>query len=352
MRNPYYISFGKIPNQYLTRKVLIDEIVETLLADPIQEQAFKLTGLRGTGKTVTLTAIEREIENEDDWTIIDLISDSKMLNDLLSKLYDKNKSIADYVNTELDLSKFGIGISVSKEKSVESISYALEKIFERVKKKKQRVLITIDEARKTQEMVVFLQEIQKLMRKEYPVFIIITGLYEDIEKIENTDGLTFIYRAEKREMMPLNLTSMAANYKENLDITYEVAQEMAYITKGYAFCYQALGKYMWDAHATSITDEVLANLDEALRDMVYDKLWSELSATERKYLAFICQKDKMNVSELLELTKSNHSAWSVPRHELVKKGLIDTSSRGEIVSKLPRFMEYLTANHSEDLLQK
>ena len=56
-RNPYAISFGRIPNQYIRRSLLIDDIIDTLNSDIVQEQAFKLTGVRGCGKTVTLTAI-------------------------------------------------------------------------------------------------------------------------------------------------------------------------------------------------------------------------------------------------------------------------------------------------------
>ncbi len=61
-RNPYAISFGRVPTQYISRNLLIDDIVDTLNSDIVEEQAFKLTGIRGTGKTVTLTAIEKQIK--------------------------------------------------------------------------------------------------------------------------------------------------------------------------------------------------------------------------------------------------------------------------------------------------
>lgn len=49
-RNPYVISFGKIPTQYISRGILIDTIGESLESDIIEEQAYKLTGVKGTGK--------------------------------------------------------------------------------------------------------------------------------------------------------------------------------------------------------------------------------------------------------------------------------------------------------------
>ncbi len=41
-----------------------------------------------------------------------------------------------------------------------------------------------------------LQEFQILIREDLPVFLLVAGLYEDIEDVENTDGLTFFLRAE------------------------------------------------------------------------------------------------------------------------------------------------------------
>ena len=51
---------------------MIEDIIDILNSEPVEEQAFKLTGIRGTGKTVTLTAIERELKEDDKWIIVDL----------------------------------------------------------------------------------------------------------------------------------------------------------------------------------------------------------------------------------------------------------------------------------------
>ena len=64
-RSPYSISFGRIPNQYISRSLMIEDIIDILNADPVEEQAFKITGIRGTGKTVTLTAIEKELREDE-----------------------------------------------------------------------------------------------------------------------------------------------------------------------------------------------------------------------------------------------------------------------------------------------
>ena len=91
----------------------------------------------------------------------------------------------------LNLSAFGIGLNISRKSPAESIDAALEAILTEIKRKHKRVLIVIDEARKTEALVDFIQEFQILIRRDFPIFLVVAGLYEDIESIENTDGLTF-----------------------------------------------------------------------------------------------------------------------------------------------------------------
>ena len=340
-RNPYAISFGRIPNQFIGRDLLIDEIVETLNSDLAGEQAFKLTGIRGTGKTVTLTAIAKELRNSDDWIVVNLKPDGNITGDLVANLYSEVPFLTSFVDTSLNLSSFGIGINLSKTSPIASIDSALKKILKETAKRKKRILVAIDEARKTDAIIDFIQEFQILIREEFPIYLIIAGPYEDIEDIENTDGLTFFLRAEKYEMTPLSLKIIKADYKETLKLPDETAELLANMTKGYAFAYQAFGKYMWDSKRDKISEMVLAQVDEALSQKVYNKIWSELTPKDQWFLSFIVQKDTMKASELLELTKTKHNEWSEPRKRLIEKGVIDGSVRGVISLRLPRFREYV-----------
>lgn len=340
-RNPYFISFGRIPTQYISRGVTLDSIIETLDSNPVEEQAFKLTGMRGTGKTVTLTAIEREVRERDDWIVVGLKSNGNITEDLVVELYSQVPFVTEFVDAELNLTKFGIGVNVSKKSPAASITHALREILKIIKKNNKKVLITIDEARRTNAMVDFIQEFQIMIREDLPVYIIVAGLYEDIESIENTDGLTFFLRATKYEMTPLNFTRVKSDYEKTLGVSSQVAEEMAIITKGYPFAYQALGKYMWDEKADTVTEEVLMRLDEVLAEKVYDKVWSELSPTDCMYMDFLAQKDEMSATELLETMNKKHNEWSEPRKRLKEKGLIDVSTRGIIKMRLPRIKEYV-----------
>lgn len=340
-RNPYVISFGRIPTQYISRSLLIDNLIETLNSDIVEEQAFKLTGIRGTGKTVTLTALEKELRADDKWIVVDLKSNSSITSDLVANLYSEVPFLTNFVDTKLNLSAFGIGLNLSKKSPIASLDIALKRLLREVRRKKKRVLVTIDEVRKTDAIVDFIQEFQILIREELPIYLIAAGLYDDIESVENTDGLTFFLRATKYDMTPLNIGVIRENYKETLHLPQETAETLARMTKGYAFAYQAFGKYMWDSGGKEITDMVLAQVDEALSEKVYEKIWSELSKRDRWFLSFIVQKETMSVEELLKITKKKHNEWSEPRKRLIEKGIIDGSIRGEISLRLPRFKEFV-----------
>lgn len=341
MRNPYVISFGRIPTQYISRRVLISDIIDALESDIIEEQAYKLTGVRGTGKTVTLTEIEKKIRENDNWIVVGVKSNGNIIEDIIANLYSSVPFLTSFVDANLNLTKFGIGLNLSNKSPVASLDYALKTILREVDRKGMRVLITIDEARKTKHMVDFIQEFQILIREELPVFLIAAGLYEDVESIENAEGLTFFLRAAKYEMTPLNHIFIRNDYEKTLNVSREVAEKMATITKGYALAYQALGKYMWDLNAQDITEEVLALLDEALAEKVYRKIWSELAPRDKWFLEYIVKKDKMSATELLEMTNKKHNEWSEPRKRLTEKGIIDTKIRGQIIVCLPRLKEFV-----------
>lgn len=341
MRNPYVISFGRIPTQYISRRVLISDIIDALESDIIEEQAYKLTGVRGTGKTVTLTEIEKKIRENDNWIVVGVKSNGNIIEDIIANLYSSVPFLTSFVDANLNLTKFGIGLNLSNKSPVASLDYALKTILREVDRKGMRVLITIDEARKTKHMVDFIQEFQILIREELPVFLIAAGLYEDVESIENAEGLTFFLRAAKYEMTPLNHIFIRNDYEKTLNVSREVAEKMATITKGYAFAYQALGKYMWDLNAQDITEEVLALLDEALAEKVYRKIWSELAPRDKWFLGYIVKKDKMSATELLKMTNKKHNEWSEPRKRLTEKGIIDTKIRGQIIVCLPRLKEFV-----------
>ena len=340
-QNPYAISFGRIPHQYISRDVMLSSITEALDSNFTDERAFKLTGIRGTGKTVMLSAIEKQLRTESKWIICDIKPGGNIIEDIVSQLYGEVPFIKEYIDANINLSAFGTGINLGSKKTPLSLDTILKKLLREIAKKNKRVLIVIDEVRKTDALVDFIQEFQILIREDLPIYLIIAGLYEDIECIENTEGLTFFLRAEKYEMTPLNTAIIREDYKKTIGLDNDTAEELAKMTKGYAFAYQAFGKYMWESDDKTINGMVLAQVDDALAQKVYNKIWSELRPQDKWFLNFIVKKDSMSVQELLDITSKKHGEWSNPRARLIEKGIITCPARGRISVSLPRFREFV-----------
>ena len=55
--NPFTLSFGKKPLQYISRLTETNQILESFCAEIPSNQIYMITGVRGSGKTVMMTNI-------------------------------------------------------------------------------------------------------------------------------------------------------------------------------------------------------------------------------------------------------------------------------------------------------
>ena len=67
-------------------------------------------------------------------------------------------------------------------------------------------------------MKVFANAFQIFVRQDLPVYLIMTGLYENIYELQNQKSLTFLYRAPKIQLQPLNIGTMTENYQKVFEL--------------------------------------------------------------------------------------------------------------------------------------
>ncbi len=338
--NPFSLMFGKEPTESIARDSQVMEITETFLSDNPPTMSYMLTGPRGYGKTVMLSMISNKIAQNQDWIVIDLNPNRDMLITLAAHLYESGDLKEHFIKSKLNLSAFGIGFSIESNPPISDIEVALEKMLTIVKKQGKKVLISIDEVTNNPEMRVFASSYQIMVRKNLPVFLIMTGLFENIRNLQNEDSLTFLYRMPRIELMPLNINSMKSKYKTIFDLTDEEALSMAAFTKGYPYAFQVLGYLRWN-HNVSL-DELTVDFDSIMEDNVYEKIWSMLSTGDRSVLIAIAQNGgSLKTKEILAETGNSSSSYSTYRNRLSKSGLIDTSEYGTAKLTLPRFEVFI-----------
>jgi hypothetical protein len=338
MSNPFSLTFGKSPLEMIPRVVQQQEITDMFSAEIINQQVYIITGLRGTGKTVLLNDIAKYYRNEDHWEVIELNSERDLLQSLASKLYDI-KGVKDaFVKAKIDVSALGIGVSAEDTFQYNDIESAIAKMLEVLKDKKKRLLITIDEVVNSKNMRIFASAFQIFVRQDYPIFLLMTGLLQNITNLQDEKSLTFLYRAPKIQLGSLNISAIKEKYKQVFELEDEEALELARYTKGYPFAFQVLGYMYWNNPSVP---NVMMDYKLYLYEMVYDKIWSELSKKDKKVCVAIAKSETGKIKEVREILKMTSNEFNPYNDRLKKKELILKSERGYCEFVLPFFKEYV-----------
>ena len=104
MNNPFTLSFGKKPLQYVSRISQTREIIDNFNAVEPSSQIYMLTGVRGSGKTVMMTGIANELKEMEEWVVVELNPTRDLLQSLAAKLYSQPEMHAHFVQARLDFS--------------------------------------------------------------------------------------------------------------------------------------------------------------------------------------------------------------------------------------------------------
>lgn len=110
MNNPFTLSFGKKPVQYISRIAQTERIIGDFTAEESPNQIYMITGVRGSGKTVMMTNIASEIrKRSDEWIVVELNPNRNLLQSLAAKIYAIPEMHAVFVKAKLDFSGIWIG---------------------------------------------------------------------------------------------------------------------------------------------------------------------------------------------------------------------------------------------------
>ena len=342
MKNPYTLLFGREPEQYIQRPLEADTIIQNFSYDDPSVQIYMITGVRGSGKTVFMTEISNRLKKDKDWIVIELSSESDMLQDLAAQLASENSRAELFKKARINLSFWGLGLEISHTAPIANIQLAITKMLEELKKHNKKVLVTIDEVVNNKPMREFASAFQIFVRQELPLCLLMTGLFKNIDELQNEKNLTFLYRAPKIHLGPLNKKEMAENYRKTLHISEEDATEMSRMTNGYSFAFQVLGHFSWEKNG----DFRMASnrFKQYIFEYSYDKIWSELSQKDREMLNGIAHVPSGKIAEIREYLGCTTNEFNPYRKRLIRKGLVNGEQYGYLKLILPFFDEYIKEN--------
>lgn len=350
MQNPFTTTFSKTPEYTYITTEKENEMLENFSYDNPSESVYKITGVRGSGKTVILAKIEETLRNEENakkgWIVCDLSPTRDMLGQLAAKLHKEGFGKSDTKSFSLNASANvfgtggGVGYASEKENAFFDIGIELEEMLQQVREKNKKILVGIDEVSKTSEMIIFASEYGKWLRANFPIYLICTGLYENIQEVSNVKNLTFFRRATTIQTAPLNKIRMTEMYKKTLSVQHEIAKEMAQCTRGYAYAFQKLGVLYFKKQKSEQLADLIPDLKAELFAYSYEKIWEELTEMDRYFLQVLVDKEEYKREEVLKLLADRGGNYSVYRDRLFKRGLIN-KRQGYIALALPYFAEYI-----------
>ena len=338
MTNPYTLVFGQPPLEIVERRPQSDRIISDFCSARPANYINLVTGIRGSGKTVFITDIADRIQEKQDWIVINLNAQRDMLQSFAAKLNSHQKLQSIFREARIDLSFLGIGVRLEGAQPITDIETAITAMLQSVKKQNKRVLVTVDEVSNNKEMRIFASSFQIFLREKLPVFLLMTGLYKNIDHLRNADGMTFLERAPRTVLGPLDFEQIAEKYRTTLGLQPDKANLLARQTRGYSFAFQVFGYYFWEYSG----DEPLAvqNAISYLSEFAYRKIWSELSSRDREVVLAASQIPDGRIASIRSLLGWSSNQFNPYRDRLIKAGILQTPEPGSVEFSLPYFGEY------------
>lgn len=340
MVNPFTLAFGKSPLENIDRQAQKNEIVEAFLAAPINQQIFMITGVRGSGKTVLMTEVSRRLRNEEDWAVIELNPETDMLHSFAAKLSRVEAFGEVFRNAKINLSLLGLGLEMDGTTPIADDETAIMRMLESIGKKGKRVLVTVDEVTSNENIWKFTAAFQIFVRADLPIFLLMTGLFENVNELYNRKSMSFMTRIPRIQIQPLMIPAIASRYRSIFSIDEEEALQMAKLTKGYAFGFQVLG-YLTFGSQNRCYQDVLQKYYQYLSEYVYEELWSELPENDREVTRGIAESETGSSDEICEQLGISSYSFLQYKHNLIKKGIVTSEEHGKLQFTLPLFEEFV-----------
>ncbi len=336
--NPYTLVFGQPPLEEIERTAQAERIIQEFCQERPSNRINLITGVRGCGKTVFLTHIANRLQQKDNWIVVNLNPKRDLSIGLAAKL-DSNRFLHGiFHKAEINLSAFGIGMGIKGVPAISDIEEALVRMLQSIKKHGKRVLITIDEASNTQEMRAFASTFQILLREDLPVFLLMTGLYKSIDNLRNAEGMTFLERAPRTMLSPLDIYLIQQNYSLTLGLKEDEAMRLAKESKGYSFAFQTIGYFMWENPENR--EKAIQSAKEYLYEFAYWKIWSELSKIDKRIVRAIAKVPGGCVGEIRAILQYTSNQFNPYRNRLLKAGIIWSPENGTVEFNLPWFGDF------------
>ena len=333
---------------------IADEIINNFCDEESSKFVYKITGLRGSGKSVEYSKVIRTLKERKDWLVYTLSASGEAVSTLISKLsmekfIDSKSSKTELTSTttvegNVLFAKGNESINIKKayqnDEHYFSYEAMLSSMISQANKKGYNILVGIDDISKTDEMVKLLSIIGSMILEGLKIYLIVTGLTENIEEFSSEKNLTFFKRADSKEIKALNKFDIKYMYEKLLNIESDEAKKLEEMTKGYAYAYQVLGSLYFGKQDTETIKDIIPDYERILFRDSYELIWKSLTLGERDMVRSIFKSENGKADKIKSIM-NNPSNYSMYRHRLINKHIVNADTRGYLTINLPYFDKYI-----------
>ena len=357
MENPFNPSFGKMPSIFLNRGSLTQRIITELNRKNTPFQTSLIYGQRGSGKTTLMTEVAKKLSADPKWIIVNLVLDEDLLTSLINQLNNSLVSLNLIKDFDLKLSFMGIGVEASVNKQIiENFQVVFQNILAKLTKKGYKVLICIDEVHLDPLLEKLAGIYQIMISKNYNVSLLMAGLPENVSEIQNDNVLTFLLRANRIVLNPLDVESIKQSYSHiftqaGYKMDFETILYMTKQTLGFAYAFQLLGYHLWNEVEHQDNSEITTQtinriLDIYISDLnrnVYFKVYSEMSQKEKEFVQAMvkAKTSKVKSATIGKIMNKNSNYITVYRRKLIDDQVIRPNGYGYVSFLLPYFNKFV-----------
>lgn len=383
--NPYTPGAGMVPRYLAGREALLEEAQDTLayIANGYATRSIVYYGLRGVGKTVLLTEIENiALENNIYYEHIEAMENGSFMSSIslyVSKILRK-MSVKEKAKQYIDLAKsvamsfqffynkegetsIGINPEMLKAAGIADtgdLQNDLTELLVHLGKVGQKIntgaVIFIDEVQylKDAEFEALMAAIHRCNQLGLPLALIAAGL----PKIAKIAGDIKSYAERLFKFIPVDklqeddaklaLTRPASRL--GVQYTAEALTEILQQTDCYPYFLQEYGQQAWKyvdkatktlsyEAACAAHNDFINALDEGFFKVRHDRA----SEKELEFMRAMVQCEELpcQTKQVAQIMHSSYNRIAPIRAQLIHKGFIYASSRGEISFTVPQFDKYL-----------
>ena len=373
-QNPFKPTAGKVPPVLIGRQDVIDDFAEGLdNGAGAPGRLMLLTGQRGYGKTVMLTELGRVAQSRG-WEVVSETASDGLCERLISTLATSGIRLEG-----LSISpSFGVGGVASAslggvrlsnpQQSAPTLRSVIEAKLRKLPKGKG-VFFTIDEAQAASmdDIVALATTLQHVIRDEdmrdvpdsekHGVAFAFAALPAIVDDVVNDKVLTFLRRAQRRDLRAVSLPDVRAAYLQSVEqggkrISDEDALAAARASEGYPYMVQLVGYYMWRSAERRGSQRIeeqdvrlgIADAALAFEEAVCAPVFAGLTGAQRLFVEAVAEDagGSSRVSDIAQRTGRSSSWVSKYRASLLKEHVIESDGFGYVRLATPYLASYIS----------